>query len=134
MKTINVVAGIIFDQQREHVLLALRKPDQHQGGRWEFPGGKIEPDESQVDALARELLEEVNLCVDHSCHRQSLEHRYTDKHVQLHFYDVTRFTGTPAGCEGQELRWVAIPELSSLAFPYANQPIVDQLVAEASGT
>ncbi len=125
---IEVVAGIIFDAAREQVLLALRKPDQHQGNLWEFPGGKLEPDESQADALARELFEEINLVVVGSQHRCSLEHRYSDKHVQLHFWDVTTFTGEPKGCEGQELRWVSLTELSAYAFPAANQAVVDQLL------
>ncbi|MFK8079203.1 MAG: 8-oxo-dGTP diphosphatase MutT [Granulosicoccus sp.] len=128
MKRVDVVAGIIFNSQRTHVLLALRKPDQHQGNRWEFPGGKIEPDETQEEALKRELLEEINLSVESCTHRQTLEHHYTDKHVRLHFRDVTAFTGTPRGCEGQQLDWVALEDLADLSFPEANQPIVDALV------
>lgn len=127
-KIVEVVAGIIFDAAHEQVLLALRKPDQHQGNLWEFPGGKLEPDESQADALTRELSEEINLVVSDSQYRCSLEHRYADKHVQLHFWDVTAFTGEPKGCEGQELRWVSLTELSTYAFPAANQTVVNQLI------
>ena len=127
-KIVEVVAGIIFDVAREHVLLALRKPDQHQGNLWEFPGGKLELGESQADALARELSEEINLAVVSCTHRCSLEHHYADKHVQLHFWDVTTFTGEPQGCEGQELRWVALSDLPAYAFPAANQAVVEQLL------
>lgn len=128
MSVVDVVAGIIFDTNAEYVLLALRKPEQHQGDRWEFPGGKMEANESQADALKRELSEEIDIRVDHSAHRQTLEHHYSDKHVRLHFWDVTSFSGTPRGCEGQRLEWVAIAELAALTFPDANQPIVDSLL------
>ncbi len=128
VSVVNVVAGIIFDPTAEHVLLALRKPEQHQGDRWEFPGGKMEAGESQTDALRRELLEEVAIGVVQSSHRETLEHHYGDKHVRLHFWDVTHFTGAPRGCEGQRLEWVAVPDLASRVFPDANQPIVDALV------
>ncbi len=128
MSVVDVVAGIIFDARAEHVLLALRKPEQHQGDRWEFPGGKMEPGESQADALARELSEEIDIQVGHSVHRQTLEHHYADKHVRLHFWDVTAFSGTPRGVEGQRLEWVAIADLAALKFPDANQPVVDGLI------
>lgn len=131
MKAIDVVAGVIFNDARDHVLLALRKPEQHQGDRWEFPGGKLEAGEAQQQGLARELYEEVAIRVTRSAHRLTLEHEYPDKHVRLHFWDVTNFTGEPHGCEGQELRWVALGDLPSLSFPEANGVIVDQLVASA---
>lgn len=132
MKCIDVVAGIIFDTRRKQVLVALRKPEQHQGDRWEFPGGKMEAHEAQTDALARELLEEIDLRVDSSVHRCTLEHQYSDKRVRLHFWDVTDYTGTPRGVEGQELQWVDIEELLALKFPDANQIVVDELVEQFS--
>ncbi|MFK7994177.1 MAG: 8-oxo-dGTP diphosphatase MutT [Granulosicoccus sp.] len=134
MKRVDVVAGIIFDASRERVLLALRKPDQHQGNRWEFPGGKIESGESQADALKRELFEEIGLSVEQSSHRRTLEHHYVDKHVRLHFWDITVFTGKPQACEGQQLKWVVLSDLAGLRFPEANQAIVDELVTISDST
>lgn len=128
MKRVDVVAGIIFDEARTQVLLALRKPDQHQGNLWEFPGGKIEADEAQADALQRELLEEIDVTVECCTHRRTLEHHYADKHVQLHFWDVTAFSGTPRGCEGQRLEWVFLNDLVDFNFPEANQVIVEELI------
>ena len=128
MKVIDVVAGIIFDAEQARVLLALRKPDQHQGDRWEFPGGKIEPEETHTAALKRELLEELAIDVLQCQHRRTLEHHYADRHVRLHFRDVTSFTGEPRGCEGQQLAWFTIAELAQLHFPEANQPVVDDLL------
>ena len=130
MKSIEVVAGIIFNEDRSQVLLAFRKPEQHQGDRWEFPGGKMESGESQAKALKRELFEELALSVQHSEHRHTQQHSYSDKQVCLHFWDVTKFSGTPTGCEGQQLQWVPIAQLANLRFPKANQVIVDELIRQ----
>lgn len=127
MKEIEVAAGIIFNPARTHVLLALRKPEQHQGDRWEFPGGKIEAGEGLATALARELHEEVGIVVKEANPRTIIEHSYPDKQVRLHFWDVTRFEGAPSGREGQQLQWVELEKLGELKFPDANQAIVDTL-------
>ena len=129
MAVIEVVAAVIFDDTRERVLLSLRKPDQHQGDRWEFPGGKVEAGESLEDALSRELKEELDIVPEGSHERRSVIHDYADKSVRLHFRDVYRFKGIPQGLEAQALRWVPIHELAGLPFPDANQVIVDELVA-----
>lgn len=123
-----MVAGIIFNLDRTQVLVALRKPEQHQGDRWEFPGGKLECGESVQAGLRRELSEEIGIDVIASDARTTIEHNYPDKQVCLHFWNVTRFAGTPQGREGQQLRWIAVKELHTLRFPTANQPIVDALV------
>jgi len=127
MKRIEVVAGIIFDDVASSVLLALRKPEQHQGDRWEFPGGKLDSQEGQRDGLCRELFEELGVSVLKCHYRSTIEHDYSDKHVCLHFWDVFQFSGKPHPVEGQLLRWVAIEQLDTYTFPDANQPIVRQL-------
>jgi len=129
MRSIEVVAGIIFNQSRTEVLLSLRKPEQHQGDRWEFPGGKLEPNESIKSALARELLEEVGITVLTSEPRTLIEHSYPEKTVRLHFLDVLAFSGEPESCEGQKIQWVSVSTLSTLRFPDANQPVVEALVS-----
>ena len=123
---IDVVAGVIFNEARDQVLLALRKPKQHQGDHWKFPGGELEVGEAQQQGLARELFEEIAIVVTQSEHHLTLRHEYPDKLVRLHFWDVTSFNGEPYGREGQELRWVALGDLPSLSFPEANRVVVDQ--------
>lgn len=123
----DVVAAVIYSPDRNHILLSLRKPEQHQGDRWEFPGGKLEPHESQEHALLRELDEELGIrALDYS-ELQTIEHRYPDKTVRLHFWSVTRFSNEPMGCEGQDVKWVSRAELAELEFPDANRPIVEML-------
>jgi 8-oxo-dGTP diphosphatase len=132
MRRVEVVAGVIFNSTGTEVLVALRKPEQHQGDCWEFPGGKLEFGESIESGLARELSEEIGIEVIRSSSRATIEHNYPDKQGCLHFWDVTHFAGTPEGREGQKLRWVAVTTLNNLRFPDANQPIVDALVSGSS--
>ena len=127
-RAIDVVAGVIFDASRERVLLALRGQDRHQGGLWEFPGGKVEAGEARAAALSRELDEELGIAVLESAPRCTLEHAYPDRTVRLHVFDVLGFEGEPVGREGQEVRWVAIAALGDVAFPAANREIVAGLL------
>lgn len=128
-QSIDVVAGIIFDANRQAVLLALRRPEQLQGDRWEFPGGKVEAMETLEAALVRELAEEIGIVPLRSQLRLALEHDYPERRVRLHFMDVTDFSGEPVGREGQTLRWVDLDDLATLRFPEANLPVVDDLLA-----
>jgi len=88
------------------VLMASRPPGKPYEGYWEFPGGKFEPGESGIHALARELHEEIGVQVLHSEFAWMLEHRYAHAHVQLHFYWITRWEGTPHSREHQQIMWV----------------------------
>jgi 8-oxo-dGTP diphosphatase len=125
---IHVAAGVIVNDNDE-VLLALRPKHKHQGGLWEFPGGKVEAGEPVQAALARELLEELNLVVEQSEQLLVTQHDYGDKHVTLDVWVVRRFSGEPFGNEGQELRWVKRNSLRDYQFPQANIVIVDTLLA-----
>ncbi|MBT0585534.1 8-oxo-dGTP diphosphatase MutT [Alteromonas oceanisediminis] len=122
---IDVAVGVIV--HRSSVLIAQRAKHLHQGDKWEFPGGKIEPGESQQQALCRELEEEVCIQVTECAHWFSLSFDYPDKSVNLHIWGVTDFTGEPEGREGQPLRWAPIDTLPQYTFPEANQPIIERL-------
>lgn len=125
---IDVVAGIIFNRDQTQVLLALRKPEQHQGNRWEFPGGKVENNEAIEQALHRELSEELGIQVELCEPFCQIEHSYPDKAVRLHFWQVARFSGDAVGRENQKLQWFDIADLAMLEFPQANKPVVQQLL------
>lgn len=121
-----VAAGVILNAQQQ-VLLALRPSHKHQGGLWEFPGGKVEAGESVRDALGRELHEELNIGVLAASSFVRIEHDYGDKQVTLDVWLVTQYSGVAQGREGQEITWVSIADLSSYQFPQANTPIVTAL-------
>ncbi len=110
------------------VFLAKRDSKAHQGGLWEFPGGKKEKGETPKQALYRELEEEVAIKVTTSINLIKLSHDYGDKLVELDVYSVIEFIGTPTGAEGQETQWVAISDLKNYEFPAANQAIIQALI------
>ena len=125
---IEVAVGVILDDQGQ-VLIARRPPQAHQGDLWEFPGGKLEAGESVLDALRRELQEELGIVMAAGEFWFTQEYRYPDKHVALHVCRVLTFQGAARGVEGQPLRWVAIQDLHEWPFPSANKVIVESLQA-----
>ncbi|MFQ3185028.1 MAG: 8-oxo-dGTP diphosphatase [Marinomonas primoryensis] len=126
MSRVKVAVGIILRDNL--VFVALRKSDQHQGGLWEFPGGKCEASESAEEALVRELKEECGVSIIECDFFKTISHHYGDKLFELFFYKVTGFDGEPVGKEGQEVRWVAVSDLISYDFPEANNQIVADLM------
>ena len=119
-----VVAAVIED--RHGFLVTRRQPGTHLAGMWEFPGGKIDPDESHDAALRRELGEELGVDADVGELVHETTHAYPDVTVALYFYRC-RLIGEPRPLLGQEMRWVARSELSSLGFPPADTELIDLL-------
>ena len=133
MSRIEVVAGIVVKGapgQMKQVLLAKRNAKQHQGGLWEFPGGKVDANEDHQTALKRELKEELDILVQHCTLYQVVQFDYADKQVTLNFFLVSDYTGEEKGVEGQLIRWVDIERLSDYNFPEANQVVVERLINE----
>ena len=122
-----VVAAALYDA-RGRVLIAQRPQGTHQAGRWEFPGGKVAPGESEAAALARELREELGIDVTASRAFMRLRHSYPDRSVELSMWIVERFSGSPRGLDGQQLRWVAPADLLHADLLEADQPFVEALV------
>jgi len=114
-----------------NVLIAQRRPGTHMAGCWEFPGGKQDDGEAALPALSRELREELDIEITAAQPLLVLEHRYTDRQVRLDTWLVTAWRGTPRGCEGQCLRWVAPADLSDCGLLAADAPIVEVLLARA---
>lgn len=102
---VDVAAGLILKPDGS-LLLAERPGDKPWSGWWELPGGKIEPGETVLQALARELHEELGIQVTESSRWVTYIHEYPKNFVRLMFCKVTGWQGTPTGLEGQELAWV----------------------------
>lgn len=128
-KRVHVAVGVIVDRQQQ-ILISRRHDDAHQGGLWEFPGGKVEAGEPVTEALARELKEELGIeCPDSGMQALiEIHHDYSDKHVLLDVWWVRDFKGEARGLEGQPLSWVAPDALADHAFPAANAPIIDAVL------
>ncbi|WP_446808461.1 Nudix family hydrolase [Methylomonas sp. 2BW1-5-20] len=120
---LHVAVGVIRDGDGR-ILITQRAKHAHQGGLWEFPGGKLEAGEPVQQALARELAEEVGIQVQTATPLIKINHDYGDRHVLLDVWNVTAFTGQARGCEGQEMRWVKVEQLREFSFPVANVPII----------
>ena len=119
--TITVVAAVIEEGGR--FLVTRRQAGVHLEGYWEFPGGKLDPDETHAEGLRREIREELDADVDVRDLVLSTSHVYPERTVDLAFYRC-RLVGTPRPLVGQQMRWVPRAELASLAFPPADEELI----------
>ena len=130
MTHVPVVAAVI---ERESLFLVTRRQrGVHLEGCWEFPGGKVDADETQAAALRREVREELDADVEVADLILTTTHAYPDRTVTLHFYRC-RLIGTPRPLLGQEMQWVPRAQLATLAFPPADEELITLLAGtEAS--
>ncbi|MEI4550490.1 8-oxo-dGTP diphosphatase MutT [Pseudoalteromonas spongiae] len=124
-KQVHVAVGVI--KKANLIFIAKRHDEQHQGGKWEFPGGKVEAGETVTQALARELNEEIGIEVKSSTPFLEIHHDYPDKSVHLDIHLVEEFDGQARHLEGQDHKWVAISDLNNYEFPAANVVIIEKL-------
>ena len=124
-KVVHVAVGVI--RQGDYIFIAKRPDHLHQGGLWEFPGGKVERGESVTDALVRELREELDIIAEEFSPLIQVQHEYGDKTVFLDVWVIEKFSGEAKGCEGQEVRWVNVQNLGEFDFPEANRPIINAI-------
>lgn len=131
---LRVVAGALCDPAVPgRVLIAQRPVGKWQAGRWEFPGGKVEPGEAEREALDRELREELGVQVLAARQLGVFEHDYADRRVAIALWLVTAFHGDPQGRDGQALRWVPASELAGCDLLEADQPMLPMLREALSG-
>lgn len=119
----HVAVAVIYNRAGK-VLVGLRPADVHQGGLWEFPGGKVESGEGVRDALEREIAEEVGLQIVDARPLIRVRHAYSDKAVLLDAWRVDRYRRLAQAGERQRLEWVPARELGARRFPAANGAII----------
>jgi 8-oxo-dGTP diphosphatase len=123
---IRVVAGAIIDTEGR-ALIARRPDGVHQGGLWEFPGGKLVAGETAEQGLRRELAEELGIRLLAARPLIRIQHDYGDRCVELDVHRVTRFDGEPVGREGQPIAWHHPDAMDPADFPAADRPVIRAL-------
>lgn len=132
MAMVHVSLGVLLTTDYDgkcRVLVAHRSADRHQGGLLEFPGGKVDPGETAREGLCRELREEIGIGIDPATpdFLMGVEHDYGDRRVRLDVFTIDRYSGSPAGREGQTLGWRELKTLRPDEFPAANRVILQAL-------
>ncbi len=123
---LNVVIGIIVDTEKK-VLLNKRKKNTILSGYWEFPGGKVKPNETPDQALSRELFEELGIKIGATNTLDSIEYQYTEFDVLLLPFRIIDYKGTLRGLEGQELMWCSFNRLQNVKILPANRFLIERL-------
>ena len=125
MKQVHVAVAVVVVNDQD-ILNARRPDDKHQGGRWEFPGGKVEQGESPEAALIRELHEELGIDTWASCLAPLTfaSHAYENFHLLMPLFACRRWQGTPQPREGQTLKWVYAKDLREYPMPPADIPLI----------
>ncbi len=125
--TVLVAAGVIRRPGDPRILLTQRLPSAHLAGKWEFPGGKLEPGEAPTDALRRECLEECGIEVAPGDILEVTFHAYPTKDVLLLFYDATWLEGAVQHLGVADHRWVRPEDISSYDLPPADLGVVGKI-------
>jgi 8-oxo-dGTP diphosphatase len=123
-RDIVVIAAVV---RRDDCFLVTRRLEgTHLAGTWEFPGGKLEPGESDAECLARELDEELGVEITIGPLVHATRHAYPGRTVELRFYRC-EIIGEPMPMLGQQMQWIPRDELHTLEFPPADAELIRQL-------
>ncbi len=122
------VAVAVIRREDGKVLFAERPAGKACAGEWEFPGGKVEPDETPRQALDREIREELAISITEARPWITLKHTYPHACVLLHFFIVSHWTGQEHGEEGQRLSWQNLSNLTISPLLAANGPVIRALL------
>jgi 8-oxo-dGTP diphosphatase len=128
-KTVHVVGAIIENENRE-ILCALRGPEMTLPNYWEFPGGKIEENESKEEALIREIDEELGCRIEVLKHVDDTTYEYEKVIVRLETFLSKIIEGVPEVSEHAEIKWVPRKELNTLNWAPADIPAIEKLLSD----
>jgi A/G-specific adenine glycosylase len=118
--------AVIWNEQGQ-ILIDKRPQSGLLGGLWEFPGGKLEPNETLAECVVREIQEELGIGIEVLEHFMTLDHAYTHFKVTLSVHHCRHVSGEPQPIECDEVKWVTLDELDQYPFPTANQKIIATL-------
>jgi A/G-specific adenine glycosylase len=121
----HVAVGVV--RKADKILIAKRKPSGLLGGLWEFPGGKVRPNESPEDTCKREIKEELNLAVDVKRHLTRVRHAYSHFKISMDVYDCRYRAGKVKLNGPDNYKWIALEEIEEYAFPRANHKFIPLL-------
>ncbi len=122
-----VVGAAVVSNRKGEVLIAQRKQSDMLGGLWEFPGGKLEPDETIEECIARELKEELGINVEVGEFFMTVKHAYSHFTMTLHVYRARIISGRPRTLDCADYRWVKVPSLGTFAYSKADLHVVEKL-------
>lgn len=126
MDTIKVVCGIIFDGDK--IFICRRNAGKELSGFWEFPGGKIEVNESTKDALSRELFEELGMRVDVQEYFTTVIHSYTSFVIELKAIKCKFIEASFIMTDHDSYKWVEIHDLLNWKLASADIPVAKELI------
>lgn len=128
MKYIEVVAAVIISENK--ILCVQRNQNKYDyiSFKYEFPGGKIEGEESREQALKREIMEELNMDIEISNSFLTVYHQYPDFHLTMHSYICSCKDTTLVLREHIAFKWLTFDKLQSLNWAAADLPIVEKII------
>ena len=129
MKTIAVVASVILREDKVLCVQRAEHEKEYISFKWEFPGGKVEQGEDRIQALKREIREELHLEIQIIEFLMTVEHTYPDFYLAMHAYTCEISSGEPVLTEHVDLKWLSVNELAELDWAAADIPIVKHLQA-----
>ena len=122
----------VIRNQKGYILIDRRKPQGEMGNLWEFPGGKIEANETVEECIQREIREELAIEIAVGDRLMTINHTYNTFKVTLFVHNCQYLSGEPQPIECEEIRWVSLTELDRYQFPQANTQIIDLLQARGA--
>ena len=121
----DVAVGVVW--KRGRILIDRRRPQGMLGGMWEFPGGKLRPDESLAECVVREVREELGVKVEVRRRLPAVKHAYTHFRVTLHAFECDYVSGRPKALGCAAWKWVKLDELDRYAFPKGSHKVIELL-------
>ena len=128
MRQIEVVAAIIFQNDKVLCVQRTEHEKEYVSLKWEIPGGKVEVDESREEALVREIREELSVDIEVSEFLMTVEHTYPDFHLTMHVFKCVLDQGEITLNEHVALKWLSLDELDQLDWAAADIPVVEFLM------